>query len=67
MNIPIENSNPNLKNLFISHLLSFLLYCNSIIIKIITSLTKGVIIMENNDKKIDELFDLMKKIIKTIK
>jgi len=28
---------------------------------------KGVIIMENNDKKIDELFDLMKKIIKTIK
>ena len=67
MNIPIENSNPNLKNLFISHLLSFLLNCNSIIIKIITSLTKGVIIMENNDKKIDELFDLMKKIIKTIK
>ena len=67
MNIPIENSNPNLKNLFISHLLPFLLNCNSIIIKIITSLTKGVIIMENNDKKIDELFDLMKKIIKTIK
>lgn len=28
---------------------------------------KGVIIMKNNDKKIDELFDLMKKIIKTIK
>jgi hypothetical protein len=28
---------------------------------------KGVIIMENNDKKIDELFDLMKKIIKIIK
>ena len=67
MNIPIENSNPNLKNLFISHLLPFLLNCNSIIIKIITSLMKGVIIMENNDKKIDELFDLMKKIIKTIK
>lgn len=67
MNIPIENSNPNLKNLFISYLLPFLLNCNSIIIKIITSLTKGVIIMENNDKKIDELFDLMKKIIKTIK
>lgn len=28
---------------------------------------KGVIIMENNDKKLKELFDLMKKIIKTIK
>ena len=28
---------------------------------------KGVIFMENNDEKIDELFDLMKKIIKTIK
>ena len=57
----------HLSILFISHLLTFLLNCNPIIIKIITSLTKGVIIMENNDKKIDELFDLMKKIIKTIK
>ena len=67
MNIPIENINPNLKNLFISHLLSFLLNCNSIIIKIITSLTKGVIIMENNDKKLKEIIELLRKIIKSKK
>lgn len=67
MNIPIENSNPNLKNLFISHLLSFLLNCNSIIIKIITSLTKGVIIMENNDKKLKEIIELLRKIINSKK
>ena len=67
MNIPIENSNPNLKNLFISHLLPFLLNCNSIIIKIITSLTKGVIIMENNDKKLKEIIELLRKIINSKK
>ena len=49
--------------IFISHLLPFLLNCNLIIIKIITSLMKGVIIMENNDKKIEEIIELINLII----
>jgi hypothetical protein len=53
----------HLSILFISHLLPFLLNCNPIIIKIITSLTKGVIIMENNDKKLKEIVELINLII----
>ena len=53
----------HLSILFISHLLTFLLNCNPIIIKIITSLTKGVIIMENNDEKLKEIAELINLII----
>ena len=57
----------HLSILFISHLLTFLLNCNSIIIKITTSLMKGVIIMENNDKKLKEIIELLRKIINSKK